>query len=140
MSAQQQKETIHRFVEFVNTADPAIGDEVIHKSAEFQVPFDQKTLKGVDGYLELLKNMRSAFSDVQWSVEETITEGNTVVGRFKTRGTQSGPFMGFPSSGKSFEIVGMNLFRFLEGKIIEEKGLPDLFGILVQIGAIKIPL
>ncbi|KAJ3548301.1 hypothetical protein NM208_g1075 [Fusarium decemcellulare] len=131
---------IHRFVEFINSADPAIGNEVIHESAEFHVPFDSKPLKGVDGYLEMLCMMRAAFPDIQWSVEQTISEGDKVVLRSKTRGTQTGPFMGFPPSGKKFEIVGMNLFRFSDGKIIEEQGLPDLFGLLVQIGAVPIPV
>ncbi|KAF5228178.1 hypothetical protein FANTH_14564 [Fusarium anthophilum] len=131
---------IHRFVEFINSADATIGNEVIHESAEFHVPFDNKPLKGVSGYLEMLGMMRAAFPDIRWNVEQIITEGDTVVLRSKTRGTQTGPFMGFLPSGKSFEIVGMNLFTFSEGKIIKEQGLPDLFGILVQIGAVKIPL
>ncbi|KAF5688573.1 hypothetical protein FDENT_4793 [Fusarium denticulatum] len=133
-------QAIHRFVEFINSADAGIGNEVIQESAEFHVPFDNKPLRGVSGYLEMLGMMRAAFPDIRWNVEQIITEGDTVVLRSKTRGTQTGPFMGFPPSGKSFEIVGMNLFTFSEGKIIEEQGLPDLFGILVQIGAVKIPL
>ncbi|CVL12833.1 uncharacterized protein FPRN_09877 [Fusarium proliferatum] len=133
-------QAIHRFVEFINSADAAIGNEVIHESAEFHVPFESKPLKGVSGYLEMLGMMRAAFPDIQWSVEQIITEGDTVVLRSKTRGTQTGPFMGFPPSGKSFEIVGMNLFTFSEGKIVKEQGLPDLFGILVQIGAVNVPL
>ncbi|KAF5708058.1 hypothetical protein FMUND_10777 [Fusarium mundagurra] len=133
-------QAIHRFVEFINSADAAIGNKVIHESAEFHVPFDSKPLKGVSGYLEMLDMMRAAFPDIQWSVEQIITEGDKVVLRSKTRGTQTGPFMGFPPSGRKFDIVGMNLFTFLDGKIVEEQGLPDLFGILVQIGAVKIPL
>ncbi|KAG4283263.1 hypothetical protein FPRO06_09936 [Fusarium proliferatum] len=133
-------QSIHRFVEFINSADAAIGNEVIHESAEFHVPFDSKPSKGVGGYLEMLGMMRAAFPDINWAVEQIITEGDAVVLRSKTRGTQTGPFMGFPPSGKSFEIVGMNLFTFSEGKIVKEQGLPDLFGILIQIGAVKVPL
>ncbi|SCV54221.1 uncharacterized protein FFB14_13531 [Fusarium fujikuroi] len=133
-------QAIHRFVDFINSADAAIGNEVIHESAEFHIPFDSKPLNGVGGYLEMLGMMRAAFPDIQWAVEQIITEGDAVVLRSKTRGTQTGPFMGFPPSGKSFEIVGMNLFTFSEGKIVKEQGLPDLFGILKQIGAVKVPL
>ncbi|KAH7128859.1 hypothetical protein EDB81DRAFT_808431 [Dactylonectria macrodidyma] len=133
------KQTLDRFVEFVNSADPAIGNEVIHESAKFHVPFDSKTLIGVDGYLELLGMMRRAFPDVQWTLEDTICEGDKVVGRFKTRGTHNGPFLGFAPTGKTFEIVGMSLFKFSDGKIIREQALPDMLGTLVQIGAVKIP-
>ncbi|KAG9498389.1 hypothetical protein J7337_009194 [Fusarium musae] len=133
-------QAINRFIEFINSADATIGNEVIHESAEFHVPFDEKPLKGISGYLEMLGMMRAAFPNIQWGVEQIITEGDKVVLRSKTRGTQTGPFMGFAPSGKSFEIVGMNLFTLANGKIVKEQGLPDLFGILVQIGAVKIPL
>jgi predicted ester cyclase len=33
----------------------------------------------------------------------------------------------------------MNLYKFSDGKIVEERGLPDMFGMMVQIGAIEPP-
>ncbi|KAF5575623.1 hypothetical protein FPCIR_13041 [Fusarium pseudocircinatum] len=88
--AMSHTQAIHRFVEFINSADAVIGSEVIHESAEFHVPFDSKPLEGVSGYLEMLGMMRAAFPDIQWSVDQIITEGDKVVLRSKTRGTQTG--------------------------------------------------
>ncbi|WP_329270870.1 ester cyclase [Streptomyces pseudovenezuelae] len=36
---------------------------------------------------EVLGMMRSAFPDVQWTLEEKVTEGDTVAARFTMRGT-----------------------------------------------------
>jgi hypothetical protein len=33
----------------------------------------------------------------------------------------------------------MNIYRFADGMIVEETGLPDLFGIMLQIGAVMPP-
>ncbi|EXM14461.1 Polyketide cyclase SnoaL-like [Fusarium oxysporum f. sp. vasinfectum] len=62
-------QAIHRFVEFINSADAAIGSEVSHESVGFHVPFDSKPLEGLSGYLEMLGMMRAAFPDIQSSVE-----------------------------------------------------------------------
>lgn len=82
--------------------------------------------------------MRSAYPDIQWALEETVSEKDKVVARFTTRGTQTGSFLGFPPSGKAVCMTVNNIYRFAEGKIVEERGLPDLFGMMVQIGAIDV--
>ncbi|KAI3573548.1 hypothetical protein IWW34DRAFT_756688 [Fusarium oxysporum f. sp. albedinis] len=129
-----------RFIEFINSGDSNIGKDVISDSAEFYAPFDQKPLRGLDGYLQILDMLRSAYPDIQWTLEETVSEGDNVVARFTTRGTQTGSFLGYPPSGKRIQMTVINIYRFSQGKIVEETGLPDLFGMMVQIGAVKLPL
>ncbi|RSL58827.1 hypothetical protein CEP54_007537 [Fusarium duplospermum] len=134
------KQTFDRFVEFINSGDRTLGEQIINESAEFHVPFDSKPLKGLDGYMHILGMMRGAFPDIQWTVEETVCEGNKVVARFTTHGTHTRTFLGIPPSGKEIQMTAMNLYKVVDGKIAEEHGLPDIFGLMVQIGAFKIPL
>lgn len=122
-----------RFVEFINSADKEIGDEIISPSATFHVPFLPEPVQGPGGYLEIIGIMRQAFPDVQWTLEETIIEGNTVAARFILRGTHEGDFLGVPATGKSIQTQAMNIYRFTYGQITEEHGLPDLFGLMMQI-------
>jgi steroid delta-isomerase-like uncharacterized protein len=130
---------LHRFIDFINSCDTTIGQEIISDSATFHVPFGTEPLKGLDGYLQILSMMRSAFPDINWTSQETICESDRVVARFETRGTQEGPFMGFPASGKKICMTALNVYRFEEGKIVEERGQPDIFGLMMQIGAIPLP-
>jgi steroid delta-isomerase-like uncharacterized protein len=127
--------SLHRFVEFINSGDTSIGKEVVSESAVFHVPFGGEPLKGLDGYLQILGMMRGAFPDIQWTLKETVCEGEKIVARFETRGTHNGPFLNFPASGKTFCMTAVNIYRFVDGKIVEELGQPDLFGLMVQIGA-----
>jgi predicted ester cyclase len=43
--------------------------------------------------------------------------------------------MGIPATNKKIAITCLNIYRFKDGKIVGEVGMPDLFGLLNQIGA-----
>jgi predicted ester cyclase len=82
--------------------------------------------------------MRGAFPDTQWTLTETVCEGEKIVARFETRGTHNGPFLNFPASGKAVCMTAVNIYRFVDGKLVEELGQPELFGLMVQIEAIPV--
>lgn len=130
---------MQRFVEFINSADETIGQEVVSESAIFHVPLQEAPLEGFAGYMQILGMMRSAFSDVQWSLDDTVIEGDRVVAKFTLRGTHDGEFFGVPATGKKIQARAMNIYRFVDGKIVDETGLPDIFTIMMQIGALKTP-
>ncbi|MEI4481634.1 MULTISPECIES: ester cyclase [unclassified Phyllobacterium] len=44
---------------------------------------------GPTGYLEIIEMMRVGFPDIQWTLEETIAEGDNVAARFTYAGTTS---------------------------------------------------
>src|ERR671925_312205 len=54
-----------------------------------------------EGVKQLLGMYLQAFPGVQAKVEELIGEGDKVVCRLTFTGTNSGPFMGMPATGKS---------------------------------------
>ena len=47
--------------------------------------------------------------------------------------------MGFPPTGKSFEIDVMDVVRFEDGKIVEHWGVPDQLGMLIHLGLMQRP-
>ncbi|WP_285040296.1 ester cyclase [Plantibacter sp. LMC-P-059a] len=124
-----------RFVTFINTGDASVGETVISPDAVFKTPFSPQPLRGLAGYLQILTIMRGAFSDIQWSVDQLVVEGDTVAARFELRGTHDGEFLGIPATGRTVTASASNFYRFDEGLIVDEVGQPDLPGILGQIGA-----
>jgi steroid delta-isomerase-like uncharacterized protein len=88
--------------------------------------------------MNVLGMMRSGFSDVRWSLEETIAEGDKMAARFTMRGTHDGTFFGVPATGRKIEVRAMNFYRLAGGKFVEEYGQPDLLGLLQQIGAVPV--
>ena len=55
------------------------------------------------------------------------------------RGTHQGAFMGVAATGKAFAVTTMGIYRLAGGQIVEEHGLSDMMGIMMQIGAIPAP-
>jgi SnoaL-like polyketide cyclase len=77
--------------------------------------------------------MRAGFSDIQWELKNMVAEGDTVAAQFVMRGTHDGTFFGVPATGRKIEARAMNFYRFKDGKIVAEVGLPDLRGLMKQM-------
>ena len=136
MTIENNKQLMSRFVEFINTASEELAGELISTDAIFYVPGQPEPMRGPGGYLAIIGMMRSGFPDIQWTLEESVAEGEKVAARFVMRGTHKGVFFGVPPTGKSIKVQAMNFYRFSNGQIIEEYGQPDMLGLLQQIGAI----
>jgi len=136
MTAETNKLAMRRFVEFINTASEKLAEELIATDAIFHVPGQTEPMRGPAGYLAIIGMMRGSFPDIQWSLEEMVTEGDKVAVRFIMRGTHRGPFFGVQPTGKSIAVQAMNFYRLSGGQIVEEYGQPDLLGLLQQIGAV----
>lgn len=134
---------MRRFVEFINTADETLGNELISNDAIFHVPNQSEPVNGVAGYIAIIGMMRSGFPDIQWTLEETIAEEDEaeagdirIAARFLMRGTHRGDFFGVPATGKSIAVQAVNFYRLSNGKIVQERGQPDLLSLMQQIGAV----
>ncbi|MDQ0782339.1 ester cyclase [Chryseobacterium sp. W4I1] len=130
------KQFFNQFVQFINTADEDLAQQLISPAASFHVPFQADPLQGPKGYLTIIGMMRNGFPDIQWSIEEMIAENDKVAVRFTMKGTHKGTFFNVPATGKQIAVSAMNFYRLSENQIIEEVGQPDLLGLLTQIGAV----
>jgi steroid delta-isomerase-like uncharacterized protein len=136
MTKPSNKALMQRFTQFINTASEELAGELISADAIFHVPGRAEPMRGPAGYLAIIGMMRGGFPDIQWTLEETIAEDDKVAARFTMRGTHKGTFYGVPPTGRKIEVKAMNIYRFSNGKILEEHGQPDLLGLLQQIGAV----
>ena len=139
MSAEANKLTMRRFVEFINTASAGLAKELISPNAVFHVPGRPEPMRGPAGYLAIIEMMRGGFPDIQWTLEEMVAEDDKVAARFTMRGTHQGTFMGVPPSGKKITVQAMNIYHLSDGKFVEEHGQPDMLDLLQQIGAVPSP-
>ena len=136
---EDNKLVMRRFTEFINTASEKLAVELISPDAIFHVPGRPEPMRGPAGYLAIIGMMREGFPDIQWTLEEMIAEGDVVAARFTMRGTHQGAFFGLPPTGKPIVVQAMNFYRLAGGQFVEERGQPDLLGLLQQIGAAPTP-
>ena len=139
MSVEANKRIIQRFTtECINTASETAAAELIAPDSVFHLPGMSVPLRGPEGYLQVVRTMRAGFSNLQWILEDVVAEGDKVTARSTLRGTHDGLFFGVPPTGKAIVGMSTSFYRILDGKIAEEHGLLDMFGILQQIGALRI--
>ena len=136
MTAETNKLVMSRFLEFINTASETLASELISPNATFYVPGRPESMRGPIGYLEIIGMMRGGFPDIQWTLEEMIAEGDKIAARFTMRGTHQGTFFGVPPTGRKIVVQAMNFYRLSGGHFVEERGQPDLLGLMQQIGAV----
>ena len=77
---------------------------------------------------------RSAFPDLKVTVDEMLQDGDKVITRCRWSGTHHGEFMGIPPTGNSFEIGGIDIVEFKDGRGIGHWGVLDAAGIMEQLG------
>ena len=81
-------------------------------------------------------NFRRGFPDLISTIEDLIAEGDKVVGRWRSRATHQGEYMGIPPTGKEVKFTGTSVYRIEEGKIAQSWTVEDQFGLMRQIGAV----
>lgn len=69
-------EVMDKFIRFINTGDIELGRSIISPDVVFHAPTSPTPMHGFEGYTAVLDMMRGAMPDVQWSAEETISEGD----------------------------------------------------------------
>jgi predicted ester cyclase len=83
--------------------------------------------------------LNSAFSDLNYQVEEMIAERDKACWRWVLRARHTGVFQGVPATGKSVVISGMSIVRLAEGQLVEHWGEQDLLGLMQQLGPMPAP-
>lgn len=88
-------------------------------------------------YQEEDQRFASAFKNNKITVVEQIAEHNKVVSVMTWTAVQVGDLPGIPGTGKSFEIKGIAIDYFKDGKVIRHFPLFDQLNMMQQLGAIS---
>ena len=91
---------------------------------------------GPDGLKQAVTLFRTAFPDLTYTVEDEMAEGDLVLTRFAARGTNTGPFLGHPPTGRVVTYPGFDMNRIERGKIVESWVSYDALGLLQQLGLV----
>jgi len=139
MSVEENKALVRRFYdEFVNGNNPAVAEELIATECSLYMGGNLMGT-GPEGYRRTLAMLRSGFPDLHTTIEDVIAEGDKVAERVTTSGTHRGEFMGVAPTGKRISMVGISIFKISEGKVAENRAVPDMLGLMQQIGAVTEP-
>src|ERR1700761_862427 len=131
---------VRRFIDgAVNGRHPSVIDETW--SDELIWPGGSLgTFKGKAAFKKAFTaNATSAWSSMHLEIHEVIATADKVVLRFTNSGTNVGPFMGNPPTGKHAEWLGIGIYAVRDGRITQGWFAEDILSILLQLNLLAAP-
>ena len=139
MSTVQGKSIIRRVLdEAFNQGNLAIVDELvapdgISHQLSWGMPPNRMGLK------QLIALFRTAFPDLNCTLQDEIIQGDKIAAHWTMRGTHKGLFLGNSPTSKSINVKGLIYARIENDQVIENYMLIDQMGILQQLGLVPPP-
>ncbi len=137
-SPAENKVMVRRlFEEGINRGSTAVIQELIGPSYvnhDFPTP-----VPGPEGFKQMLGMFRSGFPDLRVDLHDVLAEGDKAASRGTWHGTHQGEFMGIPATGKRIAVTYTDIWRFENGKLVENWVQMDLMGLMQQLGVAPAP-
>jgi steroid delta-isomerase-like uncharacterized protein len=91
------------------------------------------------GFKQWIAMLRTAFPDLQCTIEDEIIEGDKTAAHWTMRGTHQGLFLGNSPTNKPILVQGLIYARIENNQIIENWTMIDQMGVLQQLGLVPPP-
>jgi serine phosphatase RsbU (regulator of sigma subunit)/ketosteroid isomerase-like protein len=131
MSSEDKKALVRRFYEAHVKGDlDALRKLMAPDFADRSLRPDQEE-SDREAYLRGIAEDRAAFSDIRFTIEDQIAEGDKVVTRYTGRSIQRDEFLGVAPTGKQGLSTGIDIHRIAGDKITEEWSESNNVNILV---------
>jgi predicted ester cyclase len=136
MGTEEHRALVLRFYEQGwNRGNVDVAQEVF---AEEYVRHDLRPTSappGPAGQATIARDFRAAFPDLRMRVDLILAEGDLVAARWTTEGTNTGAWGDREPTGTRAVFSGVNIFRFVQGKVVELWNHRDDLGLMQQLGA-----
>ncbi len=97
----------------------------------------QPALRG-QAFRDLVVAARTAFPDLQNTIENQVAEGNTVVTRGEMRRTHRAMFAGIEATGRQIVVPWLIITDVHDGRVAHDWEMYDALGIVQQLGALPL--
>lgn len=137
MNAEDNKKTARRIViELINAGNLELIDKLVATNfIEHGAPGG--AAQGRESFRQMIPMLRSAFPDLEYTIEDQIAEGDRVAQRLVGHGTMQGEFMGMAPTGKRAEWQEMHIHRFdPDGRLAEHWETSNELGMMAQLGLV----
>lgn len=115
------------------------GDFVENAAAPFATHAPGR-VSGPAAMREPVRWLLAQFPDLTFEIEAILADGDLVVARVRSRGTNLGRLNGFlPPSGKAFDYAQSHWFRVVDGKLAEYWATRDYLSAMLQLGVVTPP-
>ncbi|HKK27411.1 MAG TPA: ester cyclase [Gemmatimonadota bacterium] len=109
-------------------ADP----DIVVDYAHFGEP-----VRGVDAFRRTLEESFRDFPDLVTTAHTVVAAGDRAAVEWTYEGThRDGELFGVEPVGTRVRVRGASFYRIRDGRVVEERGVADILGLMVQLGAL----
>ena len=83
--------------------------------------------------VNLFANRLGAMPDLQVTIETVLATPDRAAASFVYTGTQTGPYLGVPATGRALRFTSCDIFTVRGGLFSEHWGMGDVAGLLAQL-------
>ena len=130
---------MRRSIEALNTGDVTNVSEFIHPNyldRDSQSIPGREKLRGPEAFVDTIKNLRAALSELHYKEQEIIASNDKVVSIMIVTGKHTGDLFGIPPTGNNFSYQAAHFYTIADGKIAEHKAFRDDLRFMMQLGVI----
>ncbi len=113
--------------------DELVAPQGISHHLSWGIPANRMGLK------QMIAMLRTAFPDLQCTIEDEINQDDKAAAHWTMRGTHKGLFLGNSPTNKPILVQGLIYARIENNQIIENWTMIDQMGVLQQLGLIPPP-
>jgi steroid delta-isomerase-like uncharacterized protein len=137
MGVTENKARIEQWVATAwNGGDYSLAGEIYAADYVYHDPACPEDIHGPEGISEMVRRYRAGLTDMQFTIEDMIADGDKVVWRWTARALHRGTLMGIPATGAAAIVTGVVISRFSADKWAEDYCHWDTFGLLRQLGVV----
>lgn len=135
MDRPQDLHILHRYLREVwdegniDAVERFLAPTYVRHGSPTQPPIDRTE------QMAKLRSFRSAFPDIELTLEEASVDRDLIWFRSTMRGTHRDDFLGVAATGRTVTVPLLDLWRVAEGRVVEQWGGPDVFDLARQLGA-----
>ena len=136
MLAEANKELVRRFFEDMNRGEDGVLDRYLSPDIVCYVGGMPEPVRGLEMNKQMDAAFHSAFSNIRYTVEGIVAEGDTIAVRRTWSMKHTGTFMGIDPTNKELTGTAMDFMRIADGKIVEQWSESDNLTFMQQLGAL----
>jgi steroid delta-isomerase-like uncharacterized protein len=127
------------FLGIFQDRDLALADAVVSPDFLWHFVGQPEPSRGPEGVRQVATLYHTAFPDLQVTVDEVFAAGEKVGMRWSSTGTHQGDLAGILPTHRTMRTGGINIWRVVDGKVVEGWLAWDQLGMLQQLGVLPAP-
>lgn len=131
------EEIAREFIQVWTAGNLDLLDRLAHEELVVTYSHFPEPVEGPSAFRAVLEQTFHQFPDLRTVADRVIGRGEEAAVEWHYEGThEHGELFGVEPTGRRVRVQGITLYRIRDGRVVEERGVVDVLGLMAQVGAL----